>query len=192
VLFYTGVPCKNKHVDERYTNTGKCRSCLREQVKRDYAAHKERYQRASKGYRMRNKDKVVAKTIEWQQANPEKVRKIRQKYHCSKYQLNRQDPMWRLNRATSKSIWESLKKAKGGRHWEALVGFTLQEMQEHLEGRFQSGMTWENYGVYWEVDHIKPLARCASFEEAWALSNLQPLTTNKNRSKGTKWLQLQR
>ena len=49
-------------------------------------------------------------------------------------------------------------------------------------------MTWDNYGTYWEVDHIKPLSLCDAFEEAWQLSNLQPLTCSENRSKGNKYV----
>jgi len=187
VLFYTGVPCRNGHVDTRYTSTGKCRSCLRDQAERDYAAHPERYSETSKRYRARNKARVVAKTMEWQKANPEKVRKIRQKYHHSKYQLNKDNPAWRLNRAVGHSIWRSLKDLKGGRHWELIVDFTLEQLTTRLESMFRPGMCWSNYGMGWEVDHIKPIAKCISFQEAWALDNLQPLPCSENRSKQDKW-----
>lgn len=86
----------------------------------------------------------------------------------------------------STAIWCWLKKDKGYKHWEVLVEFTKEELIIHLEQQFKLGMTWENYGSYWEVDHIKPVTKCETFEEAWKLTNLQPLTVKDNRIKGNR------
>lgn len=58
---------------------------------------------------------------------------------------------------------------------------------------FDGNMSWDNYGIYWEIDHIIPLSLCKSddpksseFLWFWRLDNLQPLTINENRSKGSK------
>lgn len=49
-------------------------------------------------------------------------------------------------------------------------------------------MNWDNYGTYWEIDHIKPLcqfpATTESVKVVWNLNNLQPLECKYNRSKG--------
>ena len=53
-------------------------------------------------------------------------------------------------------------------------------------------MTWENYGSYWHVDHIRPLA---SFDlskpeeqtKAFHFSNCQPLEAKKNLQKSDSW-----
>lgn len=34
---------------------------------------------------------------------------------------------------TSKGIWECLKKKKAGRRWETIVGYTLEDLKNHLE-----------------------------------------------------------
>jgi hypothetical protein len=55
--------------------------------------------------------------------------------------------------------------------------------------RFRPGMTWENYGPVWHVDHIKP---CAKFDltdpdqqrACFHFSNLQPLFADENLRKG--------
>jgi len=88
----------------------------------------------------------------------------------------------------STAIWRSLKTIKGGRHWETLVAFTLEDLKRHLESQFKNGMAWENYGLHWEIDHKKPLSLCSSFEEAWQLQNLQPLLRAENRAKGNKYI----
>ena len=47
-------------------------------------------------------------------------------------------------------------------------------------------MSWENYGIYWEIDHIKPLSKGGSFH----YKNTQPLTIPANRSKSNKYEKL--
>ncbi len=58
----------------------------------------------------------------------------------------------------------------------------------HLESQFREGMSWDNYGPYWEVDHIIPLAAFdltsrEQFLQATHYLNLQPLTGEENRLK---------
>ena len=53
-------------------------------------------------------------------------------------------------------------------------------------------MTFENYGDYWHMDHIKP---CASFDlndeeeqkKCFHYTNLQPMEGKENMSKGSKY-----
>lgn len=57
----------------------------------------------------------------------------------------------------------------------------LEQLKQHLESKFRTGMTWDNWTIDgWHIDHIKPLA---SFDltdrkqlfEACNYTNLQPL-----------------
>lgn len=74
-----------------------------------------------------------------------------------------------------------------------LLGCTMKELESHLESKFRDGMSWDNKGSYWEVDHILP---CASFDLTnpdqqklcFHYTNLQPLTIHENRSKRDKIL----
>lgn len=52
-------------------------------------------------------------------------------------------------------------------------------------------MTWDNYGKYWHLDHIKPLSWFdleTEFKDAWHLSNLQPLEATENLSKNNRYI----
>ena len=50
LTYYTGVPCKNGHVDERYTGSGGCRQCIKLSATRDRAYIKQRrHQRLNGG-----------------------------------------------------------------------------------------------------------------------------------------------
>lgn len=73
------------------------------------------------------------------------------------------------------------------------LGCTLEFLEKHIEGQFQEGMTWDNYGE-WEVDHIFPLAKLdltnsEDFAKACHYSNLQPLWWQDNLKKSDKVLQ---
>ena len=198
VSFFTGEPCQNGHVDKRYTNTGICYSCKRDLNRRDRVSHHDRAITYGREQYQKHKEKVKVRTRRWAELNPQKVRVMKDRWkdnhrdqllesYRQRYQRKKADPFFRLTRATSLAIWRCLKHSKGGRHWENLVGFSLEDLKEHLSSQFRDDMCWANYGTVWEIDHIKPLSRCATFEEAWQLSNLQPLYCSDNRSKGNKW-----
>lgn len=65
-----------------------------------------------------------------------------------------------------------------------LIGCSKEEFMNHLEKQFTSKMNWDNYGTYWEVDHILPLSKGGTIH--W--SNSQPLTISENRKKSNKIL----
>jgi len=163
-FYFTNSSCANGHVSERYVSTAQCVACLQ-------------------SWTDLNKSKVKQAKRVWKSKNPDKVRE------ACRNQKRRQahDPTYKVNRNMRAAIWRNLKRFKGGRGWETLVSFTLEELQAHLERQFQPDMTWGNYGAHWEIDHINPLSKCESFEEAWALTNLQPLVKFENRSKGGRW-----
>ena len=71
-----------------------------------------------------------------------------------------------------------------------LLGCTSDELRQHIESLFKSGMTWENQGKGgWDIDHI---IACATFNLAdpeqqracFNWSNLQPMEHIENIKKG--------
>jgi len=72
----------------------------------------------------------------------------------------------------------------------AALGYKPSDLIKHIQEQFESGMTWENHGV-WHIDHIKPIS--AFLKEGVtcpktinALANLRPLWACENLSKGDK------
>lgn len=97
----------------------------------------------------------------------------------------------------SAAIRKRLKSRNGskkGQSYLSKVGYSIEELQQHLESRFLSGMTWNNYGFRgWHIDHIKPDSLFCynnmddeGFKASWALENLQPLWWQDNLIKGNK------
>lgn len=71
-----------------------------------------------------------------------------------------------------------------------IIGCSKDDLRKHLESKFRDGMTWQNYGKHWHIDHIVPLISAKSSDEIKRLchwTNLQPLTAFENISKGSKW-----
>lgn len=62
------------------------------------------------------------------------------------------------------------------------LGCTISKYKKYLELQFTDEMNWENYGKYWEVDHIIPVSKGGSFH----YTNTQPLTITENREKSDK------
>lgn len=98
-----------------------------------------------------------------------------------------------LNHRMSRGMWQALRRGKGARSWTSLVGYSVGDLQAHLERCFSPGMSWSNFGR-WHIDHVRPLASFAfyrpedpEFQEAWSLKNLQPLWALDNLRKGARW-----
>ncbi len=132
----------------------------------------------------------------WEQKNPE-YKKEYMKEHMKGYmndylkQRREKDPKFRLDQNMGNLVYYSLRSKKAGRKWKTLVNFTLKELMEHLESQFDDKMNWENYGNYWQVDHLKPRSlfeythpEDSEFKECWSLKNLQPLEKIANLRKG--------
>lgn len=99
----------------------------------------------------------------------------------------------KIGRNISRRMRQSLNGERKSSSWVNLVNFTLDELKNHLELKFVYGMTWENYGKVWHIDHIKPLSSfnitsddCQEFRDCWSLSNLQPLFALDNILKSNK------
>ena len=68
------------------------------------------------------------------------------------------------------------------------LGLSIEDFKKYLESKFYGEMSWDNYGSYWVLDHIIPLASADLTipEEVSRLchySNIQPLTAVHNSIK---------
>jgi hypothetical protein len=131
----------------------------------------------------------VERVRKWRKANPAKQKALEAKNRTTR----RSDARVRLHESIGLQVWFALKGRKNGKSWQSLVGYTTAELVRHLERQFLPGMTWENYGPIWHVDHIIPKASfefvCATdagFRACWAITNLRPLWSRDNLSKGAR------
>lgn len=122
---------------------------------------------------------------------------FRERQKQARRKLWNEDAGFRIRCNLSRRINHAIKKGKTDSTLE-LLGCTIDELREHLEAQFKDGMTWNNYGNpngdhtdCWHIDHIKP---CALFDledidqqkECFHYTNLQPLWSKENMSKGAR------
>lgn len=178
-----------------------CKVCCREYNKQYRETHKEKLKKQQREYRQtdrgrdvkRKADKKYRESEKGKEASRRGEKKYRQtkrgkKVNKKQYEENK------LSKCVSGAIRRSLKQNKSGRHWETLVPYTLKDLKQHFEKLFQSGMSWDNYGLFgWHIDHKVPVSsfnitscECEDFEKCWALENLQPLWAEENLSKGAR------
>lgn len=71
------------------------------------------------------------------------------------------------------------------------LGINKNEFKEWLEYQFDENMNWDNYGSYWQIDHVTP---CASYDltsedniyKCFNWTNMRPLEKKENNIKNNK------
>jgi hypothetical protein len=158
--------------------------------------NKERLLEQKKSYYQENQQEIKDKVKKYREANPDKIRAYKS---AAKKKRLASDPVYKLKESMSHSVRQSLKKRnldKSKAKWQELLGYTVEQLKEHLEKQFDDKMSWENYGTYWHIDHIKPQSKFVftskedlEFKNCWALDNLQPLEAKENIRKSNKWFE---
>lgn len=161
--------------------------------KRYYKNNKEEISEWYKEWATDNRDNLRKYHGTWREDNKEHVNKYKRDYERKR---RAEDPKYRLGIRTRTAVWQLLKERNINKTNKtfALLGYTIEELMNHLEKQFTEGMTWDNYGE-WHVDHKKPMALFEftstddeGFKKCWSLDNLQPLWETDNLSKGTRYL----
>ncbi len=170
-----------------------------ERLKKRYASNKQEYLRQQREYRVKNADAIRETKRLYRQKNAAKIKLAKQKYgvenrdKIAKALANRRanNPIARMANSMRRSIRRYLDAGqKGEMSSFEIIGCSKDDLRKHLESKFRDGMTWQNYGKHWHIDHIVPLISAKSADEVKRLchwTNLQPLTAFENISKGSKW-----
>ena len=163
-----------------------------------------------KHYYELDKDSGIQKSIDWKKENVERVRELRKirnqdpivKKKNADYIRNKinNDIYFKLRARLSNLVYYHLKAntngvvSKNNQSIKNILGFTIDQLVEAMELKFQEGMSWDNYGK-WHIDHIKPvslfnitLLECDEFKRCWSLDNLQPLWARDNLVKGNRYI----
>ncbi len=166
----------HRNASRRYykNNTAKCNEASRKVSRKWYAVNREYSSACKKQWRKNNPDKVRAEA---------RRQSLRIKNNLNKRILSR------LRVRLGHAMRGQLKADKTLK----LLGCSIENLKIYLESKFDSGMTWANYGKGWHIDHIMP---CALFDlskpenqrRCFHFSNLQPMWAALNISKGSKYL----
>jgi hypothetical protein len=171
--------------------------------------HPDRMRAASKRYREKNPGVEAEKARVRRAKNPEASRAANRKWralHPERMRAARQaweqrnpgrqstrlktDPSFRIARNLRNRLYCALKGLARSASTLRLLGMDLKEFRIYVQGQFRPGMTWENYGPAWHLDHVIP---CAKFNLSdpeqqkicFRWDNLQPLFAEENLRKSS-------
>ena len=152
---------KSNHPSHKNGYTTPCKQCQKEKQRDEYTG--EYHANRLKNLPQSEKDKM-------KNYRTERARNVR-----------KNNTEQRLKEATRARIYNSIKDGKD-RNTEEYIGCSITEYKQHIESQFTSEMTWNNWGSYWEIDHIIPLSKGGTFN----VENTQPLLKSDNRKKSAK------
>jgi hypothetical protein len=192
--------CRRNLPDECYhksksTYSGlqsRCKDCRKEtiNVEKDILRKKkwlennqERRREVARNYYHNHKEEVKIRN-----STPERIKKRNDRIA----KRMKEDINFRLKNCLRLRILRAIKENYKHSSTIELLGCNIYECRRHLESLFKEGMTWENYGKEWHIDHIKPcvlfdMTKESEQKECFNFKNLQPLWAEENLSKSDKW-----
>lgn len=151
-----------------------------------YEKNKEECNTRMKQYFQDNKVRIKLQQANWNNQNKEKMQAYMNQYIKHKYQ---NDVQFKVKSILSARLRACIKtKSKSTLDF---LGCSLHEFQDWIEFQFDDNMTWQNCGLYWHFDHVKP---CSSFDlsrnedivQCFNWKNIRPLEAKENMSKNDK------
>jgi hypothetical protein len=194
----TCVVCGEEFVHpERYSKpskkycSAKCADTTRD---RDHANAMQRARRK------KDPQKYRAVEAAWNRKNPESVRAAaRRRWNKHREALIKQHTAWAAEQMKTNPTYrlqvllrDRLRKALKNNYKSGSavrdLGCSIDALWQHLESQFKSGMTRENLGKAWQIDHIYPMAAANLQDPVEFLAvnnwqNLQPLYPEENNKK---------
>lgn len=169
----------------------KNRAILLRDMKKRYRRDPDRVRARARRYYRKNRAACIAASISYRRNNLKSVLARLRTWSASKRKTDIQYKLRsvlrsRLNRALSNRTKKPVSAVRD-------LGCSIDALKKRLERRFHNGMTWNNYGKHWHLDHIKPLAmfdltKPSQARKAVHFSNLQPLLAKDNFSKNGRFI----
>jgi hypothetical protein len=192
---------KKKLADKKYYENNKEKILFK--IKEYRLNNLDKIKLTNKNYYENNKEKINKKKKQYYLNNLDKIKKYYKKYvYLNKDKINKYKNEWKLNKIKNNPtykikdnlrhrIYMALKGTVKSKRTIDLLGTSIDNLWNHLEKTFKPGMTKNNYGKIWHVDHKIP---CASFDltkpeeqaKCFHYTNLQALFAKENLSKGAK------
>jgi hypothetical protein len=181
---------------DRYENDHEYRA----KRKKDASEYREKNRKSlcqkQQKYRRENKDLISKRLKDDKKESPKRY----SNYSKKAYEKAKRCIFKRIKKVVSGAVYGALKKSGSSKNsptWKKLP-YTPQQLKEHIESLFEPWMAWECYGKSkngertFVIDHIIPQAALPydsmdhpNFLKCWSLSNLRPLCSRENASKGS-------
>lgn len=176
--------------EERKIYLIKNKEKIKLQQREYYLNNKEEMKyRSRKNRQNEDKNKAKSRAKKWRLRNKKRLSDRRSNYRKKRIE---NDPSFRLRGSIRSLISISLKNGftiKSKKTIE-ILGCSFDEFKIFIENKFDEKMNWENYGEYWQLDHIKPISWAVNEKELYEFnhySNFQPLYWLDNIIKGNRF-----
>lgn len=194
----------------------KCNEC--------YKLNKDSIRDRKKIYYENNKWKILAQKKIYNKENKLLIKEKRAAYYESNKQLiinkvsvykrnnrdsinererarRKNDPIFKIRESLRSTIKSALRGKKNNLSINNFLNYSMIELKQHIENKFESWMSWNNQGLYnkktwddndqstwtWQLDHIIPQSDSPytsmeddNFKRCWALDNLRPYSAKQN------------
>jgi hypothetical protein len=131
-----------------------------------------------------NKEKLSQQHREYQNINKVEIAENHKNYMLHRYQT---DIEFKLINRLRNRLYLAIKGNSKTSSAIKDLGCSIEELKKYVESKFLPGMTWDNWGEVWELDHIIALWKFdfedpIQFKQAVHYTNLQPLTKQKKHN----------
>jgi hypothetical protein len=174
--------------NNKVTKQNLCRPCSSRLCKEYKQNNKKLISDYNKVYKSEHKDEIKVYNHDYNLENREAIQKRQTEQHRRRRET---DVNFKLAHSCRNRIRNLLIKdniTKGSLKTFNLLGCDVNFLKEWLQYNFKEGMTLDNYGQYWHIDHVIP---CSLFNLQdknelkicchW--TNLQPMEAKANLSK---------
>ena len=185
----------NKYsIKEKYENN---KITISQNRKNNYNSLKTKTR--NKKYYEKNKEKILKQKKVYSNNNKDKIRNYQAEYARNyRKEKNKSDYFFKFKNSTRDLIKRAIRDKNFTKKSKTadILGCSYLEFKLYIESKFESWMTWENYGNWdgiakeinysWDIDHIIPISQAKNEEQFIKLNhytNLQPLCSYTNRFK---------
>lgn len=158
--------------------------------KKYYEANKARILAQNANYRKANKKSIDVQRRDYRvRARNHIAMKNRQYLPIKKQkikELRKTNENFRLSEVIRSKIHKLLRGLPTS--YKELLGMDIYMFRDWMAFQFEPGMTWDNYGTSWHIDHVLPMSRFDLSDPhnraiCFGWTNLQPLWAADNRQK---------
>lgn len=170
-------------IDE--TQTKKCSVCKEDKTLNNFHVAK-----CKGNIRAMCKSCSIEKRKEYYKNNKDKINNTRRNYEKERVKNDIDFKFKKYLRSRIYMAFSTKGLKKTNRTWK-YINCTNDFFKKWIEFQLYDGMTLENYGEYWHIDHVNPcsnfdLSKENDIEECFSWKNLRPLRSDKNKKKRDK------
>lgn len=171
----------------RPKNKCECYECEKHRAREWKRQNKERTLEYTRQWKLANKEHVSAYNSMYDKANRETINKRSTAYHNMRAKT---DANFKLAKSLRNRVYNVLKKRIYCKSEStlALLGCSIEFFRNWLSFCFEEGMTFENHGSVWHIDHTIPVSKFKLIlpdeqKKCFHWSNMKPMYARDNLSK---------